>query len=93
MRSYLRSIVGDLSMRGVIRHRGGQALDEILRIEGAAVTRALIEDVKEIGIEIGGDMAKLVAGALGQHVHQSVDRVLGAGADWLANAIAGKMRR
>lgn len=64
LRNYLNHLVHDLAMRGVIRRKQGQSLDEILGAEGNTVFRELKADLAAVGIEMLGAGAQILGNFL-----------------------------
>lgn len=64
LRFYLLNITRDLVMRGVVRHREGQLLDDVVRAEAATVIRELSEDLTAIFGEFGWGVAGVLENLL-----------------------------
>jgi hypothetical protein len=57
LRSYLLEVTRDLISRGMIRHRRGESLDQILRTEWQTVLHSTADDLKTMGLEAIGGLA------------------------------------
>ena len=90
LRAYLLSVVQDLGRRHQLRSRRGDSLDDILRQEGAAVLASVLEDLQAIATEMGVAFLGKGAAALGKGAHKAIDDLIGAGAQFVMEKIAGQ---
>lgn len=69
LRNYFLAVAQDLALRGVVRRRAGQPLEDILRTEPAAVLQQVREDFAAVAVELGVSFLDGSARMLGAAQH------------------------
>ena len=93
LRAYVFGVARELVERGVVRRAPGQMISDVIRAEARQVAAEVLEDLVEVGRELGMTAAMSAAQAGSGILRGGVNQVVESIEREVAEGIAGLFRR